>query len=113
MLISPAFAQTAAAGAGGSGASMIAQFAPLALIFVVFYFLLIRPQQKRMKEHKAKLEAVKKGDQVITGGGLVGKVVRVDEIYADIELGTGIKVKAVKSTLSDVLAPGALPAAND
>ncbi|HEX7874610.1 MAG TPA: preprotein translocase subunit YajC [Sphingobium sp.] len=113
MLISPAFAQTAAAGAGGSGASMIAQFAPLALIFVVFYFLLIRPQQKRMKEHKAKLEAVKKGDQVITGGGLVGKVVRVDDIYADVELGTGIKVKAVKSTLSDVLAPGALPAAND
>lgn len=92
---------------------MIAQFAPLVLIFVVFYFLLIRPQQKRMKEHKAKLEAVKKGDQVITGGGLVGKVVRVDDIYVDVELGQGLKVKAVKSTLSEVLAPGSTPAAND
>ncbi|HEX7855774.1 MAG TPA: preprotein translocase subunit YajC [Sphingobium sp.] len=112
MFTTSAFAQTAAGASGGSTA-MIAQFAPLLLIFVVFYFLLIRPQQKRMKEHKAKLEAVKKGDQVITGGGLVGKVVRVDEIYVDIELGTGMKVKAVKSTLSDVLAPGALPAAND
>ena len=113
MLISPAFAQTAAGAPGASGASMIAQFAPLLLIFVVFYFLLIRPQQKRMKEHKGKLEAVKKGDQVITGGGLVGKVVRVDDVYVDVELGQGLKVKAVKSTLSDVLAPGALPAAND
>ncbi|MFT3968038.1 MAG: preprotein translocase subunit YajC [Sphingobium sp.] len=113
MLISPAFAQTASGAQGASGASMIAQFAPLVLIFVVFYFLLIRPQQKRMKEHKAKLDAVKKGDQVITGGGLVGKVLRVDEVYVDVELGTGLKVKAVKSTLSDVLAPGAIPAAND
>ncbi|MCE7798440.1 preprotein translocase subunit YajC [Sphingobium sufflavum] len=112
MLITPAFAQTSTAAAGGTGA-LIAQIAPLVLIFAVFYFLLIRPQQKRMKEHKAKLEAVKKGDQVITGGGLVGKVVRVDEVYVDVELGQGLKVKAVKSTLSDVLTPGALPAAND
>lgn len=113
MLITPAFAQTATGAAGGSTGAMIAQFAPLALIFVVFYFLLIRPQQKRMKDHKSKLDAVKKGDQVITGGGLVGKVLRVDDIYVDVELGQGMKVKAVKSTLTDVLAPGAQPAAND
>ncbi|MET0240808.1 MAG: preprotein translocase subunit YajC [Sphingobium sp.] len=113
MFITPALAQTAAAGSGGGTGAMIAQIAPLVLIFAVFYFLLIRPQQKRMKEQKAKLDAVKKGDQVITGGGLVGKVVRVDEVYVDVELGQGIKVKAVKSTLSDVLAPGTQPAAND
>jgi preprotein translocase subunit YajC len=113
MFITPAFAQTAAASAGGGTTAMIARVAPLVLIFAVFYFLLIRPQQKRMKEQKAKLEAVKKGDQVITGGGLVGKVVRVDDIYVDVELGQGVKVKAVKSTLSDVLVPGSLPAAND
>ncbi|CAN5588864.1 preprotein translocase subunit YajC [soil metagenome] len=113
MFITPAFAQTAAGASSNSTGAMIAQFAPLVLIFVVFYFLLIRPQQKRMKEHKVKLEAVKKGDQVITGGGLVGKVVRVDEVYVDVELAQGVKVKAVKSTLTDVLAPGAQPAAND
>lgn len=111
MFITPAFAQTA--GGSASTASFIAQIAPLALIFAVFYFLLIRPQQKRMKDQKAKIEAVKKGDQVITGGGLVGKVVRVDEIYADIELAPGLKVKAVKSTLTDVLDPLTAKPAND
>ncbi len=111
MFITPAFAQTTAA-AGGTTA-LIVQIAPLVAIFAVFYFLLIRPQQKRVKEQRAKLDAVKKGDQVITGGGLVGKVVRVDEIYVDVELGQGLKVKAVKATLSDVLVPGAVPAAND
>ncbi len=111
MFITPAFAQTTSAGGGTT--AMIAQIAPLVLIFAVFYFLLIRPQQKRVKEQRAKLDAVKKGDQVITGGGLVGKVVRVDEVYVDVELGQGIKVKAVKSSLSDVLTPGTIPAAND
>lgn len=110
MLIPSAFAQTAAPAAGGDGASFIMQLLPLVLIFVVFYFLLIRPQQKRMKSHQAKIAAVKKGDQVVTGGGLVGKVVRVDETYVDVELGQGVKVKAVKGTLSDVLAPGGAPA---
>jgi preprotein translocase subunit YajC len=111
MLISPAFAQTAgAAQEGSTAAAMFAQFAPLVLIFGVFYFLLIRPQQRRAKEHKARIDAVKKGDQVVTGGGLVGKVVRVDDSYVDVELGQGVKVKAVKSTLTDVLSPGATPA---
>jgi preprotein translocase subunit YajC len=89
------------------------QMAPLVLIFVVFYFLLIRPQQKRMKEHKAKIDAVKKGDQVVTGGGLVGKVARVDEFYVDVELAPGMKVKAVKSTLTDVVDPATAKPAND
>jgi len=92
---------------------MLVQMAPLVLIFVVFYFLLIRPQQKRMKEHKAKIDAVKKGDQVVTGGGLVGKVARVDEHYVDVELAPGMKVKAVKSTLTDVVDPATAKPAND
>ncbi len=92
---------------------MLVQMAPLVLIFVVFYFLLIRPQQKRMKEHKAKIGAVKKGDQVVTGGGLVGKVARVDEFYVDVELAPGMKVKAVKSTLTDVIDPATAKPAND
>jgi preprotein translocase subunit YajC len=111
MLISPAFAQTA--GEPASGASIVVQMAPLVLIFVVFYFLLIRPQQKRMKQHKTKIDAVKKGDQVVTGGGLVGKVVRVDEFYVDVELAPGMKVKAVKSTLTDVVDPATAKPAND
>ena len=92
---------------------MLVQMAPLVLIFVVFYFLLIRPQQKRMKAHKAKIDAVKKGDQVVTGGGLVGKVARVDEFYVDVELAPGMKVKAVKSTLTDVIDPATAKPAND
>ena len=111
MFISTAFAQTAGGPASGSG--ILVQMAPLVLIFVVFYFLLIRPQQKRMKAHKAKIDAVKKGDQVITGGGLLGKVTRVDEIYAEVEIAPGMKVKAVKSPLTDVLDPTTAKPAND
>lgn len=111
MFITPAFAQTA--GGQASGAGILVQMAPLVLIFVVFYFLLIRPQQKKMKEHKAKIDAVKKGDQVVTGGGLVGKVARVDDIYVDVELAPGMKVKAVKSTLTDVIDPMSAKPAND
>ncbi|EQB14191.1 preprotein translocase subunit YajC [Sphingobium lactosutens] len=111
MFITPAFAQTA--GGQASGAGILVQMAPLVLIFVVFYFLLIRPQQKKMKAHKAKIDAVKKGDQVVTGGGLVGKVVRVDDIYVDVELAPGMKVKAVKATLTDVIDPMTAKPAND
>ncbi|WP_066520476.1 preprotein translocase subunit YajC [Sphingobium cloacae] len=111
MLITPAFAQ--AAGGQASGASMLVQMLPLVLIFVIFWFLLIRPQQKRMKDHKAKIDAVKKGDQIVTGGGLVGKVVRVDDVYVDVELAPGMKVKAVRGTLSDVVDPMTAKPAND
>lgn len=114
MFITPALAQAAPATASGSsGAAMIMQFVPLLLIFAVFYFLLIRPQQQAAKRHRQKLEAVKKGDQVITGGGFVGKVVRVDETYVDVELAQGVKVKAVKSMLSDVIDPMTAKPAND
>ncbi|MBK5264920.1 MAG: preprotein translocase subunit YajC [Alphaproteobacteria bacterium] len=112
MFISSAFAQTSGA-AGAGGASFIVQMLPLVLIFVVFYFLLIRPQQKKMKDHRATIASVKKGDQIITAGGLVGKVLRVDETYADVEIAVGVKVKVVKSTLSDVVQPGSVKPAND
>lgn len=113
MFITPAFAQsTAAAGSGGSAAFMV-QVLPLLLIFVVFYFLILRPQNKRLKDHKAKIEAVKKGDSVITGGGLVGKVVKVEDAFVEIELSQGVKVRAVKSTLTDIIDPTTAKPAND
>jgi preprotein translocase subunit YajC len=75
MFVSPAFAQ--AAGAAPSAGAAFAQFLPIILIFVIFYFLLIRPQQKKMKEHRAMVEALRRGDQVVTSGGIVGKVSKV------------------------------------
>jgi preprotein translocase subunit YajC len=106
------FLSAAAAGAatGGSGAAMFAQFAPLLLIFVVFYFLLIRPQQKRAKEHEAKLNAVVKNDEVVTGGGLMGKVTKVTDDYIEVEIAPNVRVRAVKSTLTDVKSRTAKPA---
>lgn len=112
MLITPAYAQ--AAGSQPSGTmSFLAQSLPLVLIFVIFYVLLIRPQQQAAKKHKAKVDAVKKGDQVVTGGGLMGKVTKVDETTVEIELAPGMKVKAVKGTLSDVIPLNATKPAND
>ena len=98
--ISPAYAQ-AAGGAGGSG--LEAMF-PLLLIFVVFYFLLIRPQQKKAKEHKAMLEAVGRGDKVVTGGGIIGTVNKViDESEISVEIADGVKVRVQRGLLAAVL----------
>ncbi len=102
-----------AAAAPSGGASFIIQTIPLVLIFVIFWFLLIRPQQKRMKEHQAQIAAVKKGDRVVTGGGLIGKVTKVGDSEVEVELAQGVKVTAVKSTLSQVVDPSAAKAAND
>jgi preprotein translocase subunit YajC len=112
MLITPAYAQTAGNQPSGT-MSFLAQSLPLVLIFVIFYVLLIRPQQQAAKKHKAKVDAVKKGDQVVTGGGLMGKVVKVDDQTVEIELAPGMKVKAVKGTLSDVVPVGGGKPAND
>jgi preprotein translocase subunit YajC len=101
-LISPAYAQAAA---GGGGSSAILQMAPLALIFVVFYFFLIRPQQKKAKETKAMLEAIRRGDRVVTGGGIIGTVAKVgnnDEVLVDIAENT--RVRVMRSTIVSVLA---------
>jgi preprotein translocase subunit YajC len=88
------------------------QFLPLVAMVVIFWFLILRPQMRRQKEHQTKIAAIKKGDQVLTGGGLVGKVLKVDEHYAELELGQNVKVKALKSTIADVIPPGGA-AAND
>ncbi len=82
----------------------IGQFIPLILIFVIFYFLLIRPQQKRIKEHKAMVEALTRGDNVVTAGGIVGKVARiVDGDKAEIQISENVSVQVIKSTISQVL----------
>ena len=83
---------------------------PWLLIFVIFYMLMIRPQQKRMKEHQATIAAVKKGDEVITGGGIRGRVTKVTDDEAEVEIATGVKVRVIKSTLSQVLSKSAKPA---
>ncbi|MFN4164701.1 MAG: preprotein translocase subunit YajC [Ferrovibrio sp.] len=102
MLISEAYAQAA-----GGTTDMLTSLLPLVLIFVVFYFLLIRPQQKKMKEHKAMIEAVRRGDVVTTSGGIVGKVAKVQEDgLVQVEIADGIKVKVVKGTIAEVRSKG-------
>ncbi len=82
----------------------IAQFIPLILIFVIFYFFLIRPQQKRVKEHKAMVEALKRGDEVITSGGILGKVERVmEDDRIEVDIGNNVKVQIIKSTITSLL----------
>jgi preprotein translocase subunit YajC len=115
MLISTAYAQSA--GGGGDSLAMLTQFAPLILIFGVFYFILIRPQQQRAKEMKNMLGELKRGDRVVTGGGIVGTVQRVppekdgkpaSEI--EVEIAPNIRVMVVRETISSVIRP---QAAND
>src|SRR4051812_12448651 len=102
--------QILAAGTAASGPPAWATFLPIAGMIAIFWFLMIRPQMRQQKEHRARVAAVKKGDQVITAGGLVGKVVKVDDEYAEIEIAQGVKVKAVKTTIGEILAPGRKPA---
>ena len=94
----------AAPAAPGGATAFIMQIFPFLLIFVIFYFLMIRPQQKRVKDHQAMIAAVKKGDEVITAGGIRARVTRViNEREAEVEIAPSVKVRVVKSTLSQVL----------
>ena len=103
----------AAAGAGASsGTALLMNIVPIVGMIAIFWFLLIRPQMRQAKAHREKVAGLKKGDQVVTAGGLVGKVLKVDDHYVDLELGQGVKVKAVKHTIGDVIPPGG-KAAND
>ena len=103
--------QTLAAAANpNSGSMFFLQLAPWLLIFVIFYVLMIRPQQKRVKEHQASIAAIKKGDEVITGGGIRGKVTKVTDDEAEVEISQGVRVRVVKGTLSQVLTKSAKPA---
>ena len=83
---------------------------PIVGMVAIFWFLIIRPQMRQQKLHREKVAGVKKGDQVITAGGLLGKVTRVDDQYAEIEIAQGVRVKAVKTTLGDIVPPGGKPA---
>ena len=109
MFMSPAYAQDAAA--GGAGA-IVMQLLPLLLIFVVFYFLLIRPQQSKMKEHRAMLSSLKRGDRVVTAGGIVAEVKKVvdGQDVLEVEIAPNVRVEVVRGTIASVVRP---EAAND
>lgn len=100
MFVTPAYAQ---AGAAPSSMDFISSFVPIILLIAIFWFLIFRPQQKRMKAHQAMLNAVKRGDTVITSGGIVGKVTKVTENEdLEVEVAQGVKVKVVRSMIADV-----------
>ena len=101
MLITPAYAQAAG---GGDTSSMLVQLAPLALIFVVFYFFLIRPQQTKAKQQRSMLDAVRRGDRIVTGGGLIGIVAKVNGDEVLVDLADNVRVKVVRTTIAQVLA---------
>jgi preprotein translocase subunit YajC len=103
MFISPAYAQTG--GAGGS--DMLVSFLPLILIFVVFWFFLIRPQQKKMKDHRELVAGLRRGDQVVTGGGIMGRVTKlIDDNTVQVEVAEGVRVRVVRGTITDVVSRG-------
>ena len=104
MLISPAYAQ----GVGGAGGGdFLIQIAPLILIFVVFWFFLIRPQQQKAKQHREMVANLRRGDQVLTGGGIVGRVAKlVDDHYIQVEIADNVRVKVARTSVSDVLTKG-------
>jgi preprotein translocase subunit YajC len=100
-----------AAPAGQSGmAGVLVGILPWLAIFVIFYLLMIRPQQRRVKQHQAEIAAVKKGDEVITGGGIRGRVTKVTDDEAEVEIAQGVKIRVVKSTITQVLSPNTKPA---
>ncbi|WP_372840594.1 preprotein translocase subunit YajC [Phaeovulum sp.] len=110
MFVTPAYAQAVGGGATGSA---LTQFIPLILIFAIMYFLLIRPQQKKVKEHRKMVEALRRGDQVVTQGGIIGKVAHVREDgELEVEIATGVKVRVVKGTIAQVLSKTEPAAAN-
>ncbi len=109
MFISSAFAQTAPAAAeGGNLMSSLSGMLPLVLMFVVLYFVMIRPQMKKQKEHRAMIDALAKGDEVATAGGLLGKVTKLGDAYLTLELAPGVEVQLQRSAIVQVLPKGAI-----
>ena len=106
MLITPAYAQAAGAAPGAD----LMTFLPMIGIFVVFYFLLIRPNQKRAKESKAMLEALQKGDEVVTAGGLVGKIAKLTDQYASVEIAPNVEITVQRQAISQLLPKGTIKA---
>lgn len=107
MFISQAFAQAAPAASGGAENSLLTLL-PIVLMFVVLYFIMIRPQMKRQKEHKAMIEAIAKGDEVVTSGGLLGKISKLGETYIHIEVANGVELQVQRSAVVQVLPKGTL-----
>ena len=105
MIISQAFAQT---GAPAGGESSLFSLLPLVLMFVVLYFIMIRPQMKRQKEHKAMVEALAKGDEVVTSGGVLGRVSKLGETFVHVEVATGVELQVQRSSIVQVLPKGTL-----
>jgi preprotein translocase subunit YajC len=105
VFISSAFAQTAPAAASSSTDSLMSLL-PLVLMFVVLYFIMIRPQMKRQKEHKAMIEAIAKGDEVVTSGGLVGRVAKMGESFLHVEVANGVELQVQRSAVVQVLPKG-------
>ncbi len=103
---------SAAAGAGQSPPAWL-QFLPLVAMAGIFWLLILRPQMKRQRDLQTKIGGIKKGDQVLTGGGLLAKVIKVDDNYAELEIAPNVRVKALKSTIVDVVPPGGVAPAND
>ena len=109
MFISSAFAQTApAAAAGGDMQSSFMSLLPLVLMFVVLYFVMIRPQMKRQKEHRAMVEALAKGDEVATAGGLLGTVTKLGDAYVSVQIANGVEVQLQRSAVVQVLPKGTI-----
>ena len=96
-------------GAGGTSGILIG-ILPWVLIFAIFYMLMIRPQQQRVKQHQAEIAAVKKGDDIVTGGGIRGRVTKVSDDEAEIEIAQGVRVRVIKSTITQVVKPNSKPA---
>jgi preprotein translocase subunit YajC len=107
VFISSAFAQTApAAAAGGDMQSSMMSMLPLVLMFVVLYFVMIRPQMKKQKEHKAMIDAIAKGDEVVTAGGVLGKVSKIGDSYVGLEVANGVEIQIQRSAVVQVLPKG-------
>ena len=113
MFATPAYAQTAAGAAGAGPMDMVMQFLPLIGLIVLFYFLMIRPQQQRMKQHQQMLGNLKRNDTVVLSSGMIGKVVRVEDKEVGLEIATGVTVKVVKGMISEVRTKGDPAPAND
>ncbi|MFN3297742.1 preprotein translocase subunit YajC [Caldimonas sp.] len=107
MFIADAFAQAAPAAQGGTESTLLSLL-PLVLMFVVLYFIMIRPQMKRQKEHKAMVEALAKGDEVVTAGGLLGKIAKLGDTYLHVEVANGVEIQIQRSAVVQVLPKGTI-----
>jgi preprotein translocase subunit YajC len=108
VFISSAFAQTAPAAAGGDMQSSLMSMLPLVLMFVVLYFVMIRPQMKKQKEHKAMIDALAKGDEVVSAGGILGRVSKLGDNYVGLEVASGVEIQIQRSAVVQVLPKGSI-----